>query len=150
MLKELDKTDASILNLLLKDARQSCRKMASALGISPVTVLTRMKRLMNAGVIKGYAAVLDYEKLGYDLEVIIEVRISKGRLIDVEKRIASYPGVFAVYDHTGGFDATILGRFRNRRALDAFVKLIQSYDFVERTETKLVLNTIKEESMHVA
>ncbi len=150
MFEKIDKTDLRIIGALLKDARQSCRKIARTLKISPATILSHMERLRKGGVIRGYAAVLDYEKLGYDLQAIIEVRISKGRLIDVEKRIASYPGVYAVYDHTGGFDATILARFRNRRALDAFVKLIQGYDFVERTETKLVLNTIKEEPMEVA
>jgi Lrp/AsnC family transcriptional regulator for asnA, asnC and gidA len=52
--------------------------------------------------------------------------------------------VFAVYDNTGPFDATIIAKFQSRKALDDFIKKIQTYDFIERTETRLLLSTIKE------
>ena len=57
--------------------------------------------------------------------------------------------MFAIYDITGTFDAVILARFKSTRQMDAFLKKIQSYEFVERTETKLILKTIKEGSMIV-
>ncbi len=80
---------------------------------------------------------------------MIEIRISKGKLFDVEKKIASNPNVFAIYDVTGSFDAVVLARFRTRRQMDNFLKRLQTYEFVERTETKLILNTIKEEFIKV-
>lgn len=141
----INELDKKILNLLLKNSRQSYRRLAKKLGISVATVLKHVKKLEKMGIIRKYTCSLDYEKLGYDILVIIEIRIAKGKLIEVEKKIATHRNVYAVYDHTGAFDATLIARFKNRRALDNFVKLIQSYDFVERTETKLVLNTIKEE-----
>ncbi len=80
---------------------------------------------------------------------MIEIRISKGKLFDVEKKIAIHPNVFAVYDITGAFDALILARFPTRRQMDNFLKKLQTYDFVERTETKIILNTIKEENISI-
>jgi len=101
------------------------------------------------GIIKKYTTKLDYEKIGYDVEVIIEIRISKGKLFEVERKIAMHPNVFAVYDITGAFDSLVLARFPTRRQMDHFLKKLQTYDFVERTETKLILNTIKDENIGV-
>ena len=144
---ELSKTDVSIIRVLQKNSRLSLRKIASKVNVSVATVMNRLNRLEDEEIVKNYSVYLDYEKLGFDLEALIEIRVSKGRLIEVERKIASHPNVFAVYDITGDFDVVVLAKFRNRRALDVFVKKIQTYEFVERTETKIILNTIKEEQL---
>ena len=141
---ELEETDRRILNVLTENSRLSLRQIAEKVKVSVATVMHHLDSLEKEGVIRSYTANIDYEKIGYDIEVIIEVRISKGRLLDVEKKIAVHPNVFAVYDVTGAFDAVILARFKTRRQMDNFLKKIQTYEFVERTETKLVLKTIKE------
>ena len=146
---ELEETDRRILNVLTENSRLSLRQIAEKVKVSVATVMHHLDSLEKEGVIRSYTANIDYEKIGYDIEVIIEVRISKGRLLDVEKKIAVHPNVFAVYDVTGAFDAVILARFKTRRQMDNFLKKIQTYEFVERTETKLVLQTIKEENIKV-
>ena len=146
---ELHDTDKKILNVVIDNSRLSLRQIADKAGVSVATVMHHINKLEKEKVIEKYTAKLDYEKAGYDIEVIIEVRISKGRLLDVEKKIAVHPSVFAIYDTTGAFDAVILARFKTRRQMDNFLKKIQTYEFVERTETKLVLNTIKEENIKV-
>ena len=98
-------------------------------------------------VIRGI--VVKAKKLGYDVQVIIDIRISKGKLFLVEKKIASHPNICAIYDTTGHFDAAIIAKFKTRRQMDDFLKLVQSYDFVERTETRLILNIIKESNIVV-
>jgi DNA-binding Lrp family transcriptional regulator len=140
----LDDLDKLILSTLIEDSRLSYRQVAKKVGSSVATVMNRIKSLEKEGIIKKYTTLLNYEKLGYDVEVMIEVRIAKGKLIEVEKEIAHNPSVFAVYDMTGDFDAAILARFPNRRKMDAFLKKIQQYDFVERTNTRFILNTIRE------
>lgn len=146
---ELEETDRKILNVLVDNSRLSLRQIASKVGVSVATVMYHINKLEKEKIIKNYTAKLDYEKIGYDIEVIIEVRISKGRLLDVERKIATHPNVFAVYDITGAFDAVILARFKNRRQMDNFLKKIQTYEFVERTETKLVLQAVKEQDIKV-
>ena len=146
---EPDSTDKKILNVLRENSRLSLRQIAEKVKVSVATVMHRLNRLEKESILKKYTAKIDYEKIGYDVEVMIEIRISKGRLLDVEKKIAVHPNVFAVYDVTGAFDAVILARFRNRRQMDNFLKKIQTYEFVERKEKKLILKTIKEESLMV-
>jgi len=143
----IDETDRNLLNILLEDSKQSLRKIAKASGISAATAMSRIKRLEQERYIKKHSIVLDYDLLGYDVDVLIDVKISKGKLFELEKKLALSKSVFAVYDCTGEFDAVILARFRNRRSMDTFLKEIQKYDFIERTNTRLILNTIKEESV---
>lgn len=139
--------DKKILNILVENSRLSLRQIAKKANISVATAMHHLKKLENEGILKKYSAKLDYEKIGYEILVMIEIRVSKGKLFEVEKRIASHPNVFAVYDVTGSFDSLILARFHTRRQLDNFIKRLQGYEFVERTETKLILNTIKDESI---
>jgi len=139
-----DGIDRKILGLLLQDARLSYRQLAKKLGISAATAAAHVARLEKEGVIEGYFAKLNYEKLGFGFPVIIEVKVAHGKLFEVERKLAKDPHVTVVLDHTGGTDATLIARFRDRDGLDRFVKRIQSYTFVERTETKLILNIIKE------
>jgi len=143
----IDETDRNILNILLEDSKQSLRKISKAAGISAATAMSRIKRLEQERYIKKYSIVLDYDLLGYDVDVLIDVKISKGKLFELEKKLALSKSVFAVYDCTGEFDAVILARFKNRRSMDTFLKEIQKYDFIERTNTRLILNTIKEENV---
>ncbi|HLC96250.1 MAG TPA: Lrp/AsnC family transcriptional regulator [Candidatus Nanoarchaeia archaeon] len=146
---KVDDKDKRILNALLRNSKLSLREIAKIADVSVATVMNRVNRLEKEGIIKKYSTILDYEKLGFDVEVLIEIRISKGKLFHVEKEIDHHPNVFAVYDITGEFDAAILARFPGRRQMDAFLKKIQTYDFVERTNTRLILNTIKEKQIEV-
>ena len=145
----IDERDKKILGIILENSRLSYRRIAKKAKISVVTVINRIRELEKQKIIKSYATELDYEKLGYDVQAIINLRISKGKLFEVEKKIACHPNVFAVYDTTGDFDSVVIAKFKNRKGLDAFLKKIQTYDFIERTETKLVLNTIKEGRVNV-
>ncbi|MBU0536621.1 MAG: Lrp/AsnC family transcriptional regulator [Nanoarchaeota archaeon] len=144
-----DKTDLNIINALLENSRLSYRQVCKKVGVSVATAMHRIKNLEKEGVIKKYTAQLNYEKLGYDIVSIIDIKISKGKLALMEKKIASHENVIACYDVTGDFDSQIIVRFRNRKSLDAFLKKIQTYEFVERTRTNLVLNVVKEQQNRI-
>jgi len=73
----LDKTDEKILKHLLVDARQSARQLALKLGMSTVTILSRMKKLEKEKIIRGYTTIIDHEKIGYSLTAIIEIIAKK-------------------------------------------------------------------------
>ena len=141
----MDETDVKILKQVLSDARLSYRKIAEEIGVSPPTVLTRIQRLENNRIIKSYSAVLDHEKLGYDLTAIIELTAVKGKITEVEKHISKFPNVCAVYDITGLTDMIIVAKFRNREDLSDFVKKDLSLPFVDRTNSHIVLVTVKED-----
>jgi len=141
----LDDTDRLILEELNTDARHSHRAIAHRLKISPTTVSTRVARMEEQGIIRGYIPVLDDEQLGWDLWAAIGIRISKGRLREVEERLSHDSRAYAIYDVTGDNDALLIGRFRDRRDLDRFVKHALQDPHIERTNTQVVLNRVKEE-----
>jgi len=136
--------DKDILQELLRNARQSVREISRKVKVSAVTVLKRKKSLEKDNIIKGYTCDLDYDLLGYDLPAIIRISIAKGKLFEVQKKIAANPNVHSIYDVTGDFDAVAIGRWKNRRSLDSFVKQLQAYQYITKTQTNLILNTIKE------
>jgi len=141
---KLNAKDIAILRELGRDSRKSFRIVARKLGIATTTVIKRYNRMKELGIIKHSSLVIDYEKLGYSLSAIIELIVSKGKLIEVEEKIAKKHNAFAVYDVTGETDAMIIARFRSREELNDFVKSLLAMEFVERTNTHLVLNTVKE------
>ena len=142
---ELDGTDVKILRMLLSNAKLSSRKIARKTGVSIGTVLSRMKKMEQAGIIKEYSAIIDHEKLGYELTVVIEMTISKGRLSEVAKDIAKVPNVCCVYNVTGLTDAMVIAKFKKREELSSFTKYLLSLPYVERTNTHVVLTTMKED-----
>jgi len=141
----LDETDIKILKALVLNARLSSRQIAQKLGIATGTVLARIRNLEKTGVIKGYSAIIDYEKLGYELTAITEITVSKGKLIELEKEIAKFQNVCCVYDITGLTDAMVIAKFKTRKELSDFTKTLLKMPFVERTNTHLVLTTVKED-----
>ena len=141
----LDETNVKILKALTEDARMSSRQIAKQCGISIGTALSRTRKMEEEGIIKGYAALLDQEKLGYELTVMTEITVSKGRLLEMENEIARIPNVCCVYDLTGLSDAAIIAKFKSREELSKFTKRLLSLPYVARTNTHVVLTTIKED-----
>jgi DNA-binding Lrp family transcriptional regulator len=142
---QLDETDVKILKVLAVDSRLSSRQIARQCNISIGTALSRMRKMENEGIIKGYSALLDHEKLGYELTVVSEITVSKGRLLEMENEIARLPNVCCVYDLTGMIDAILIAKFKNREELSKFTKRLLTLPYVERTNTHVVLTTIKED-----
>ena len=140
----LNETDVRILKGLLEDARYSSRQIAKNVGVSVGTVLSRIKKMEDDGIIKGYSALLDHEKLGYELTVVTEITVSKGRLTETESEIAKISNVCGVYDVTGLTDAIIIAKFRSREELGRFTKTLLALPYIERTNTHVVLKTVKE------
>jgi len=141
----LSSKDFELLAQLSKNGKASQRELAKETGVALGTVNAHVKLLEKNKIIKGYLADIDPEKVGFNLTAIINLRIKKGTLMDVQASIANHPRVFGVYDVTGEWDSLILARFKDRTEMDLFIKTTLSQDYIERTSTSLVLNTVKEE-----
>ncbi len=140
-----DKLDMKILGLLLSHSRMSAREIGTRLQVSTSTVTARMEKLRGSGVLRGFTADVDFSKLGYDLTVVTEILVSKGRLLEMEREIAKLPGVCAVYDVTGEIDAIVISKCRNREELSRFTKTLLHMPFVERANSHVVLTTVRED-----
>jgi Lrp/AsnC family leucine-responsive transcriptional regulator len=74
---DLDKIDVKILGLLQSRARLSNARLAAAVNLSQSACLARVRRLEAAGYIRGYAALLDMEKLGASVSVLAAITLDK-------------------------------------------------------------------------
>ncbi|MGQ9759224.1 MAG: Lrp/AsnC family transcriptional regulator [Candidatus Methanomethylicaceae archaeon] len=142
---ELDSVDLAILRLLQEDSRRSYRDIAHQLGLSVGTVHNRVKKLTQGGIIKGFSAILDPERLGFELTAIILMQVDGGHIVEVEKTLAKYTPVITVYDITGDFDIVIIAKFKSRSELNTFIKEVLKMNHVKRTVTSIALNVVKED-----
>ena len=120
------------------------RKISEEVGVALGTVSNRVRRMESLGVIRGYTVLLDPDKAGWGLSVVIGLRIEKGRLIEIQKKIAKDNRVYGVYDVTGEHDSMVLARGKDRDDLDDLIKNVLSMSGIERSVTHLVLNSVKE------
>ncbi len=141
----LDDLDIDILRSLNENARKSFRDIARELHVSLTTVSNRVRSMEKEGVIQGYIPVVDPAKLGYDIMVVIGIKVIHGKIVETEKDLAKEDGVFAVFDSTGEWDAIVMARFHNRGELNAFVKKVLDHENVDRTYTQVVLNVTMDE-----
>ena len=141
----MDELDYKILLTLNANARKSFRHIAKELKVSLSTISNRVKRLENDGIIERYIPVVNKEKIGYDLTAAINIKLTHGKLIEVQEKISKDTHVSAVYDITGDWDSLVIAHFKDRRDLNSFIKRILSIENVERSNTQLVLNIVKDE-----
>ncbi|MFA6329375.1 MAG: Lrp/AsnC family transcriptional regulator [Candidatus Micrarchaeia archaeon] len=142
---QVDETDREIISELKKDARKSYRELAREVGISASTLISRMNRLEKGKVIRGYEARLDLSRMGYDFFALVEVTFTRGASLELQQKIAAMQGISAVYDITGDSDSMALAKCRNRQEFSRLVKKIGAIPGVERTNTHVILNVVKEE-----
>lgn len=104
---DLDQTDRAILQALSADATVSAGALGRKLGVSQPAAWRRIKRLTDAGVLRGRRVDLDLEKLGFGVTVFLGVKLAtKGRvsLEDFERAIAAIPEVQSVHHVLGLYD----------------------------------------------
>ena len=140
----LDNVDRKLIEVLMNNGRASMRQLASEVGVALGTIANRIKRLEQEGVIKGYKVILDPAKIGWEMTIIVGIKIKKGKMIEVQKRIAKDHRVFSVYDVTGDFDSFVIAKVQNTEDLNDLTKGVLTSEGIERSLTHVVLNTVKE------
>ncbi len=103
----LDATDLALLRLLQRDARQTNKDLADAVGIAQSTCLERVRALRALGVIKGWHADIDLDALGKPLRAMISVRLRPKTTASVhafQQEMIGAPEVVAVWTVTGADD----------------------------------------------
>ncbi len=141
----MDELEKKVIRALNQNSRKSFREIAKEIGTSAPVVINKIKKLEEAGAIKGYIPILDPEYFGYALMAVVALRISHGKLIEAQEKIAEDPRVLAIYDVTGDWDSIVIARFKSREDLNSFIKGILAQKYVDRTVTHIVLNVVKEE-----
>lgn len=148
MVDILDDVDLAIINALKENAKLGIREISRMLRKSPSTIINRVRRLERLGVIKGYTALVDYSKLGYQINAITLLQVDGAHIEEVEKILASEPNVRSVYDITGEYDVMIISTFEDMSKLDAFIKKLLKLPYVKKSVTNIAFRVVKE-SPHI-
>ena len=141
----MNDVELKIIRALNRNSRKSFREIAKEVGTSAPVVINKIKKLEEVGAIKGYIPVLDPEYFGYTLMAVVALRISHGKLIEAQEKIAEDPHTLAIYDVTGEWDSIVIAHFKGRKDLNNFIKNILAHKNVDRTVTHIVLNVVKDE-----
>jgi len=143
----VDATDLRILDILQRDARATQQEIARRVRLSQPSVADRIHKLEARGVILGYIAKLDPAQLGKDITAFVGVGISHPKYFEqFGKKILAMPDVLECHRVAGSDSYLLKIRTENTRSLDRLlVEEIRIIPGVYRTETTLVLSSIKED-----
>jgi Lrp/AsnC family transcriptional regulator, leucine-responsive regulatory protein len=143
----LDALDRAILRELQADGHLSNADLARRITLSPPATHTRVRRLEQAGYIRGYTALLNREVLGYDLLCFIEVTLQLHQPEQVKNFptfMQQMPEVLECHHVTGGYDYLLKVVVRNRTDLEHFLMdRLTPIPGVARIQTHVVLDELK-------
>lgn len=142
---QIDATDIQILKMLQEDSHLSYRRLANKMGISGVMASARIKNLEDRGLLKGYTALLDPVKLGYDLTAVIFIQIEGDYLRNLANELSQMSNVIAVYEITGEFDIIAVVKLKDRESLNALIKDLLVTPHIKKTMTNVTLGVVKED-----
>lgn len=144
----LDRIDKNILSALSRDARLSMAELAEKVGLSKTPVQARVKKLEAEGIIRGYSAVIDHERIGEGHIAFVQVKLSDTRSTALDAFNRAVQGVSEIeqcHMMAASFDYLLKVRTRDiasyRRVLG---ERISSLPFVAQTSTFVAMETVKD------
>ena len=143
---DIDETDLKLIELLQQDARTPQHELAKTVGLAASSVNERIRKLGERGIITGYHAQIAADVFGYDLLAFVYVAWSKPESEKAFlKKVTGQPTVMEIHHVTGVWNYMLKVRVRNTRMLEGLLaRVIKSVPGVERTETIIVLSSLKE------
>jgi Lrp/AsnC family leucine-responsive transcriptional regulator len=143
----LDPTDRKILAELQRDGRLSHVELADRIGLTPTPCTRRVRELEAAGVIQGYAALIEPRKVGLAIQAIVQVKLEKHTdeiVARFRQALQERPEVLACLALTGDMDFLLQVVVRDVDALSDFtLRRLLRLPGVRDVRTGLVLETVK-------
>ena len=145
----MDAIDKKIMSLLQEDCSISQARIASAVGLTAPSVNERMRKLEESGIIRKYVAILDQEKMGFDITAFIEVFIEEPRYERLfAEKMRKIEEVQECHFVSGEGSCLLKVKTQNRLSLkNLLLDKINSMKGVRETRTIIVLSTVKEETI---
>ncbi|KUL94670.1 AsnC family transcriptional regulator [Bosea sp. WAO] len=144
---KLDDIDCRIVQALQADGRMSILDLAAQVGLSPSPCARRVRLLEEAGVIKGYVAVIDQEKLGLPVSVFASIKLERQREEELDRfgaAVQRWPEVADCYLMTGQRDYLLRIIVSDLAAYERFLKdKLTRLDNVASIESSFALGQVK-------
>ena len=149
-MENLDRPDLVLLSELQRDSRQTVQQLAGAAGLSSTPAWKRIKEMEATGVILGYTALVDREKVGLALCVLAEVNLTRHNEDDVrkfEREIASCAQIVSCYATTGQADYLVKVLVPDIKAYEGFLhEQLFKMPGVTHVRSSVVLKEVKAET----
>ncbi|MEQ1929777.1 MAG: Lrp/AsnC family transcriptional regulator [Parvularculaceae bacterium] len=146
-MEEISDQDRRLLGALQDDCRQSAQDLAAAVNLSPATCWRRQKSLEERGLIAGYRAVLDRQKLGLAVSAYVHVTVERqfaNVIAEIEKKIKERPEVTECCATTGDADFTLRVVAKDIAAYDRFLqRFLEELPGIGQVRSSIVLREIK-------
>ncbi|MFQ3284166.1 MAG: DNA-binding Lrp family transcriptional regulator [Natronomonas sp.] len=136
--------DQKLVNALLEDGRASLRSLGEDLDVSVTTVSNHISDLEDDGVIEGYAPIIDYGELGYDVTGIIQLKVEGSALPAITDRLREQRHITTVYETTGDYDIIAVGKFTDTEHMNDQIKAVLTDSEINESNTSVVLNAVSE------
>jgi len=139
----IDRIDRRILELLRDDGRLPVAALAERAGISRANAYTRLERLRSEGVIRGFAASVDAERLGLGISALVLISGRQPAWRALREQLLHMPEIEYCAFTTGEYDALVLVRVPDVETLrDVILERLQSSPAVRATQTIFVLDEV--------
>jgi len=143
----LDDIDRKIIAAVQSDGRMTVNEIAARVGLSASPCARRVRMLEEAGVIKGYTAVIDQKKIGLPISAFASIKLERQREEDLDRfaaAVARWPEVVDCYLMTGQRDYLMRVVVQDLEAYERFLKdKLTRLDGVASIETSFALVQIK-------
>ena len=136
--------DAKLVNSLLGNGRASLRSLGDELDVSVTTVSNHLRDLEDEDVIRGYTPVVDYEKLGFDVTAVLQLKVEGSALPAVTEKLRQEKQMVSVYEVTGDYDVIAIGKFADTDGMNDQIKAILTDADIRESNTSVVLNAVTE------
>ncbi len=143
----LDSLDDQIIHELRRDGRLANTEMARRLGVSEATIRNRIQRLVNEGIIQ-VSAIVNLSRLGYEFDAYLGIQCNVAQMKEVARALTEMEEVRYVSYVLGRYELMVVGFFRSRAELFAFLsERVGKIPGVGRIETLLVLQVAKRDAL---
>ncbi|MER0438920.1 Lrp/AsnC family transcriptional regulator [Emticicia sp. W12TSBA100-4] len=142
----LDNVDKQILGLLQKNAKLTIKELAEELNLTTSPIFERIKRLEKEGVIEGYVALLNPERVGKGQVVFCNVSMpiyTKENIENFENIVRSMPQVLECYHLAGLVDYQLKVFVKDIKEYDSFLKQLAEIQIVKVHSSAVVLHDVK-------
>jgi len=141
-IERMDETDARIIELLQRDGRESYADVGLAVGMSGPSAHDRVKKLEARGIIRGYAAQVDPNLLGYSVLAFIFIKQVPGTIAtDMTGDFVAIDEIEECHHIAGEADYLLKVRATDTRHLERLLHSIQQVPYVFTTETQVVFSS---------
>lgn len=142
--------DRRIVNALLDDGRSSLRNLGDQLDVSVTTISNHLSELEADGTIEGYTPDVNYEKLGYDVTAVFQLKVDGSALPEITDRLQGHHNIVSVYEVTGDHDVVAIGKFEDTDQMNDRIKEVLTDPDIRESNTSIVLDAPKEnEQFHL-